>query len=113
VEIPDGVSLDPAGNIYVATGEVRFLSAASILEYAGGTGAGTGSPILSLTGATLLGDNPVNIGLDAAGNLYVLEANSPNAPSVLRLATGANGFASPTSETLLSDTLQLSGFYVH
>jgi hypothetical protein len=106
-----GMSLDPAGNIYVATTEDLHVIPVTILEYAGGTGAGE-NPILSLSGTALLGTQLVtDIGLDAAGNLYVLEGSENDGPSLLRFATGANGFTLPTSATLIDGSS--AGLYVH
>ena len=47
----------------------------------------------------------LNLGFDAAGNLYAYEsctADSKGDPTVMRFAAAANGFASPTTEVLTS-----------
>jgi hypothetical protein len=109
-----GLSLDPAGNIYVAAkGELMPGFPVSILEFAGGT-TGTAAPVTILTPDTLPGNCNVNsLGFDAAGNLYVYELEPENktlgyvpaaTPTVLRFTAAANGFASPTTESLASFT---------
>jgi hypothetical protein len=101
-----GLSLDPAGNIYVAaTGELMPGFPVSILEFAGGT-SGTGAPVTIFTPDTLPGSyNVKSLGFDAAGNLYVYEVDpGTGAPTVLRFSAAANGFASPTTESLASFT---------
>jgi hypothetical protein len=53
-----------------------------------------------------------NFGFDATGNLYVYEigtADSNEAPTVLRFAAAASGFAPPTTETLLSFPSYIGG----
>ena len=101
-----GLSLDPAGNIYVAaTSELNIGLPATIVEFAGGT-VGTGTPINTLATAALPSFIGIlNLGFDAAGNLYVYEsgtADSKGDPTVMRFAAAANGFASPTTEVLTS-----------
>jgi hypothetical protein len=101
-----GLSLDPAGNIYVAaTVELTIGAPVSILEFAGGTN-GTGDPVIILTPDTLPGNRNVNsLGFDAAGNLYVYEIQIDDTlevpvATVLQFTVAANGFASPTTESL-------------
>lgn len=101
-----GISLDPAGNIHAAAaGELNINVPIRILEFAGGA-AGAGTPIGTLPSDALPGNvNVRSLGFDAAGNLYVYEigtADSNGDPTVLRFATAANGFAPPTTETLVS-----------
>jgi serine/threonine-protein kinase len=115
-----GLSLDPAGNIYVAaTVELNSGLPVSIVGFAGGTG-GAGTPINTLSADAL--PNSVNVrhlGFDADGNLYVYElgtADSNREPIVLRFTATANGFAAPTSETLVSFPIYIDGgmgFAIH
>gem|GEM_PF-6781668 len=115
-----GLSLDPAGNIYVAaTGELDIGLPATIVEFAGGT-VGTGTPINTLATAALPSFVGIlNLGFDAAGNLFVYEsgtAASMGDPTVMRFAAAANGFASPTTEVLTSFPIARgipTGFSVH
>jgi serine/threonine-protein kinase len=72
-ELPSGVCIDPAGNLYVAdwgNNEIRKISSSGVVTtYAGSTTAGAGDGI----GSAASFDIPAGICVDASGNLYVSE----------------------------------------
>src|SRR5262249_39728801 len=71
------LSLDPEGNIYVATAiELNSDLPVSILEFAGGVG-GSATPINTLESDALPNSTAVSsLSFDATGNLYVYEQGS-------------------------------------
>jgi len=116
------LSLDPLGNIYVAT-HAGFDGPVNILELQGGAdGIGTGSPVAGISEGALAANVSVgNIGFDAAGNLYVFGMlPSTTNQGVVRFTLGPNGFASPISEILIPPPSPIyfpmsiiAGFTVH
>ena len=83
---PQGLALDPAGNLWVANRQ-----SGSVTEY--GKGAdGNADPIATIQGAHTGLSNPQGLAMDPAGNLAV--ANSA-ADSVTEYAKGADGNATP------------------
>ncbi len=71
---PSGMALDAAGNLYIAdfgNNRVRILSNGVINNFAGnGTAAYTGDGVAA-TSSSLFG--PIDVKLDAAGNLYIAD----------------------------------------
>jgi sugar lactone lactonase YvrE len=72
---PQGLALDPAGNLYIAdqgNNRVRKLSAAGVLTTVAGTGGSgyNGDGILA-TAATL--NSPADVAVDGAGNLFIAD----------------------------------------
>jgi hypothetical protein len=78
LNLPMGVALDSAGNLYIAearSNRVRKVSADGIISTVAGNGtSGFGGDGGSATSATL--NNPTGVAVDAAGNLYIVEQNN-------------------------------------
>ena len=94
---PDGVSVDGAGNLYIADGgnnRIRKVTAATgfISTVAGnGTAGFTASEDTGTTAATSASlDNPDGVSVDGAGNLYIAD----QANNRIRKVTAATGFIS-------------------
>ena len=85
-----GVALDSAGNIYVANGSIMG-STPSILEFGAGS-TGNAAPIRTISGAATTMNAIGNLGVDSAGNIYLLTPDG-----VLKFATGATGNVAPAA----------------
>ena len=99
---PVGVAVDPAGNLYVAeryNHRVRKVDRSGVITTVAGTGAqgfsGDGGPAVA---ARL--DEPADVALDAAGNLYISEFNNSRVRRVdttgvitTVVGTGVQGFS--------------------
>ena len=76
INLPYGLMLDGAGNLYVVDGgnqRVRKISASGIITTIAGTGvAGYNGDNIQATGAML--NNPRSIVIDAAGSLFIADA---------------------------------------
>jgi uncharacterized protein (TIGR03437 family) len=87
---PCGVAVDSAGNVYIADSTnnvVRKVTAGgTISTFAGNnpTGAGYAGDTAAATSALL--NNPVAVAVDAAGNVYIADANN----NVIRKVAGGN-----------------------
>ncbi|MGA3186172.1 MAG: hypothetical protein ABSF22_03610 [Bryobacteraceae bacterium] len=74
LNLPDGVAVDPSGNVYIAdtwNGAIRMVSTNGVISTFAGTGgkrgySGDGG---QATAATL--SNPSSLAFDASGNLYI------------------------------------------
>ena len=98
--IPSGITVDSAGNLYIAdTGNsrVRQVSAGTITTIAGNGGigySGDGGPAAS---ATLF--SPLGVAVDSAGNLYIADTNNARIRMVAGgtittvAGIGTNGFS--------------------
>jgi len=110
---PQGIALDAAGNLYVAN---AGATTSSVTVYAPGAGGAPGTPATNVAPTrTISGsgtglDNPIGVGLDTAGNLYVANAGittssitvyAPGASAPSNTITGTNtGLASPQGVVL-------------
>ena len=98
---PQGVAVDTAGDVFIAdttNSRVREVTAATglISTVAGGGNDGDGSP------ATQASVAPVDVSVDAAGNLFIATGTSSGA---VREVTAANGFIN----TLYSSSNNVGG----
>jgi uncharacterized protein (TIGR03437 family) len=84
---PGGIAFDPSGNLYIAAGGIRRLTAGTITTVAGSPvpSGGDGGPATS----ALLTD-PFGVAVDAAGNVYVGDANTEQ---IRKVAAGAGTIA--------------------
>lgn len=98
---PNGIAVDAAGNVYVgdrANSEVRKINTAGIVTALAGseaTGAGYGGDGGPATAALLA--QPMGIGIDHAGSIYIADAANSRVRKVWSLATGLHN---PTMITL-------------
>ena len=117
---PHGLTLDAAGNIYVASepigvgapdGEAGPGPSGSVVVFAAGA-TGNVAPKTTITGSSTLLTGPNGISLDVLGNIYVAD-NSANA--VLVFAAGASGNVAPISNISGANTgfSDLHGVTVH
>ncbi len=100
---PNGLAVDPAGNVYVADTAnhvVRKIDPAGVVSTLAGNG--TANFRNSTDGATAAFDTPTGVAVDAAGNVYVADSGNnyirkvTSAGSVSTLAGGSLGFADGT-----------------
>ncbi len=90
---PGGITVDPAGNIWVTN---NSSSGNSILEFAP-TANGNVAPIRTIAGtSTQLSNTLFGIKLDASGNVLVVTGYYPS-PMILRFAAAATGNVAPIS----------------
>ncbi len=81
---PSGVTVNPAGNLYIADTEnerIRFVQNGNISTIVGNGGFGYAGDGGSAIGAQL--NNPTNIALDSKGNLYIADSDN----SVIRMVS--------------------------
>jgi len=95
LNVPFGIALDGAGNIYVANN-----GANNIIVFAAGA-SGDATPTATIAGGNTGLTGPFGIALDGAGNLYVTNHGSD---SVTVYAAGASGNATPTATIAGSNT---------
>jgi hypothetical protein len=84
---PRGVAVDTSGKIYVANG----FDVNAITIYAAGA-SGDASPIATISGPHTHLDGPLDVKLDAQGNIYVANGNGH---SITKYNAGATGDATP------------------
>ncbi|HEY1847669.1 MAG TPA: immunoglobulin domain-containing protein [Opitutaceae bacterium] len=117
-----GIAIDSGGNLYVTVADntVRMITPAGVVSTIGGMSNMTGST--NAVGANALFSGPNGIAVDAAGDLYVVDAgnsvirklyNSPPAapaitsqPSSLSVAVGASAIFSVTATAVPAATYQ-------
>jgi len=93
---PEGVTLDPAGNLYIAdTADARVrevaLSTGNIVSVAGdGTPGYNGDNITAITAEL---DSPYAVAFDGAGNLYIPDSGNNR----VRLVAAVSGSITPAS----------------
>jgi sugar lactone lactonase YvrE len=94
---PYGVAVDASGNLYVAdAGNHRVLKFSHAASKANGANADTvlGQPNFTSSGGSLSQSRmnfPIGVAVDAAGNLYVADANNNRVLKFSRVASKANG----------------------
>ena len=74
---PQGIAVDAAGNVYVADSDsstIRKITPAGVVTTLAGTSGLTG--IVNGTGAAARFNNPQDLAVDAAGNVYVADTGS-------------------------------------
>src|SRR2546428_4320573 len=107
---PQGVIVDAMGILYVADAGAMT---SSITVYASGAGGAPGTPatnippIRTISGSGTGLDNPIGVGLDTAGNLYVANAGITTS-SITVYAPGASGTV-PPSNTITGINTGLAG----
>lgn len=87
-----GITVDAAGNVYVASVAFPPSLSSSILVFGAGT-TGNAAPARSISGALTLLAFPTGVALDRSGSIYV--ANSANA-SIEQFSSTATGNVAPT-----------------
>jgi uncharacterized protein (TIGR03437 family) len=96
---PNGLAVDSAGNIYIAdqNSRIRKVNTAGVISTIAGTGisgfSGDGGPA---TSATI--SNPGDVALDAAGNLYLADADNNR----VRKIVGAAASSAPGSDPAIT-----------
>jgi hypothetical protein len=71
----DGVAVDASGNLYAVLRNFNNdtqVSTCSIAKYSATAGTGTATPLASFSSSTLCSVNPTYLGMDSAGNFYVV-----------------------------------------
>jgi 6-phosphogluconolactonase (cycloisomerase 2 family) len=102
---PKGIALDPvSGNIYVAN-EYPNGGRGSITVYSP-YATGNVAPIAEITGTNTLLYEPIDVALDASGNIYVANYTSQGYSSINVFPAGTSGNVSPI-EYITGSTTQL------
>src|SRR6266516_178964 len=92
---PSGLALDASGRIYVTNQGDLFGENASVEIFSSGA-SGNATPLARIAGGNTGLIAPAGIALDAAGNIYVPNANASPADITI-YAAAANGDVAPTS----------------
>src|SRR5439155_677344 len=95
LDSPVAVTLDASGRIYVTNQGDLFGENASVEIFSSGA-SGNAAPLARIAGGSTGLVAPAGIALDAAGNIYVPNANASPA-DVTIYAAAANGDVAPTS----------------
>ncbi|HVN63177.1 MAG TPA: SBBP repeat-containing protein [Candidatus Binataceae bacterium] len=93
LNLPSGVALDSAGNIYVANTGARQTERGSITVFHEGTN-GNVAPAATIAGPNTKLHSTEGIAVDSSGNIYVANFNGN---SVTAYGADANGDAAPTA----------------
>jgi sugar lactone lactonase YvrE len=110
---PQGVALDAAGNLYIADSSnhrIRKVSATGTITTVAGTGAAGYSGAGGAATAAQL-NFPYGVALDAAGNLYIADANNQRIRRVLGVGAMAD-LTPPVITPVVTGTLGNDGWYV-
>jgi sugar lactone lactonase YvrE len=95
LDSPTGIALDPGGRLYVANYGTGAANNSSVTVFASGA-HGNATPIATIKGDSTGLDQPVGIGLDAAGRIYVASsANNSHQYRITVYAHTANGNVAP------------------
>ena len=87
LDTPVGIALDPGGRLYVANYGSGAANNSSVTVFAAGA-HGNATPLATIKGDSTGLDQPVGIGLDAAGRIYV--ASSANGSHQYRITVYAH-----------------------
>lgn len=94
MQVPMGIALDSAGNLWVAD---AGQPTPRILEFLApsGTGVQNMTPAKVITSSALV--NPVDVKLDTSGNIYVVDQGAgPSTSKLLIFPAASNGAVTPT-----------------
>jgi hypothetical protein len=104
LNLPSGIALDSAGNVFVTNQGGGPGRDGSVTEFAKGAN-GNATPIATIAGNKTGLDAPEDLTMDASGTLFV---SNSDGGSVTEFAKGANGNTAPTA-TIRGSATRLDG----